>query len=329
MNNLSKVIIYHHDDADGYAAAYIVGKYVKNELNTEPQYIEMNYNKKIDLSIIDKDTKVYIVDYSIEPDVMINLLKITTDVIWLDHHKSAIEKYNDWNSLIEEATGVKKIKGIRLSGMCGATLSFLYINLKLEDTDKIDKNKELTDNEKDTLAKYFLSVAPIWLRLVDCWDTWYEVSPIFKDAEKLQIAIANCLSIDLFKKLDEEEDFLDELLETGKTYIEYRTQWAKEFMDKYGFDSNIHYKDTVISLFVANLGNANSKYFGDKIDAYDAVCSYCFDGTRWNYSIYSNKENIDVSEIAKEFGGGGHKGAAGFSTNELIFRKSIIYSREE
>ena len=39
------------------------------------------------------------------------------------------------------------------------------------------------------------------------------------------------------------------------------------------------------------------------------------DGTMWNYSLRSTK--IDCANLAEMFGGGGHKGAAGFSSNKF------------
>jgi nanoRNase/pAp phosphatase (c-di-AMP/oligoRNAs hydrolase) len=47
---------------------------------------------------------------------------------------------------------------------------------------------------------------------------------------------------------------------------------------------------------------------------------FSFDGDEWIISLYSR--NIDVSEIAKKYGGGGHKGAAGFHCKDLPFCKS-------
>ena len=32
-------------------------------------------------------------------------------------------------------------------------------------------------------------------------------------------------------------------------------------------------------------------------------------------------KTVDVSEIAKKYGGGGHKGAAGFNMDKLIFEE--------
>ena len=43
-----------------------------------------------------------------------------------------------------------------------------------------------------------------------------------------------------------------------------------------------------------------------------------FDGKKFVYSLRSDEDGVDVSEIAKTFGGGGHKHAAGFSTQILL-----------
>lgn len=51
-------------------------------------------------------------------------------------------------------------------------------------------------------------------------------------------------------------------------------------------------------------------------DEYDLLIGFSFDGYRWSYSLRSEK--VDCSQIAKKFGGGGHRGAAGFSTTILV-----------
>ena len=74
--------------------------------------------------------------------------------------------------------------------------------------------------------------------------------------------------------------------------------------------------------FALNLGLCNSEYF-KSVDngTYDLLMPFSFDGDEWIISLYSR--NIDVSEIAKKYGGGGHKGAAGFHCKELPFKKYI------
>lgn len=47
------------------------------------------------------------------------------------------------------------------------------------------------------------------------------------------------------------------------------------------------------------------------------AATWYFDGTRYNFSLRSKDNGIDVSDIAKQFGGGGHKHAAGFAVSDL------------
>ncbi|MDO5845105.1 MAG: DHHA1 domain-containing protein, partial [Methanocorpusculum sp.] len=54
-------------------------------------------------------------------------------------------------------------------------------------------------------------------------------------------------------------------------------------------------------------------------DKYEIFIPFVFDGEQYTVSLYST--TVDVSEIAKSFGGGGHKGASGFQCAELPFAK--------
>jgi len=39
----------------------------------------------------------------------------------------------------------------------------------------------------------------------------------------------------------------------------------------------------------------------------------------WLFSLYTNKDDVDCSIIAKKYGGGGHKKASGFSSSTIPF----------
>lgn len=51
---------------------------------------------------------------------------------------------------------------------------------------------------------------------------------------------------------------------------------------------------------------------------YDIMIGFCFDGRKYSVSLRSVDENPDVSVIAKERGGGGHRNAAGFEVSDLL-----------
>ena len=102
---------------------------------------------------------------------MIKLLKITKNVTWIDHHRTAIEKYKEWKDLIKEATGIETIPGIRLEGLCGAALTYLYL-FKIEYINLAVNPMNLEEYKLDTLKEIFSEYAPYWLKLVNDWDVW-------------------------------------------------------------------------------------------------------------------------------------------------------------
>ena len=86
-------IISHSADADGIISAMLVAK--RYNITNEDDFILMDYGKNIDwFSKIDKDEPVVICDFSFEngPEDMKKLTTKTKKIIWIDHHKSSIEK---------------------------------------------------------------------------------------------------------------------------------------------------------------------------------------------------------------------------------------------
>ena len=153
--------VIHHNDADGYMSAKIVS--TAQGLN-DNDFICMDYTKELDLSLIDKNELVYIVDYSLEPEMMKSLLEITKHVIWIDHHKTAIDKYKDFPD-------VDKIKGFRFDGISATGLAWLYM-------------RGLTVNTGNYTKDYYymmtkLEKAPLSVQLINDWDVWNH----FKDSE--------------------------------------------------------------------------------------------------------------------------------------------------
>jgi nanoRNase/pAp phosphatase (c-di-AMP/oligoRNAs hydrolase) len=68
----------------------------------------------------------------------------------------------------------------------------------------------------------------------------------------------------------------------------------------------------------------SSQIFDTVKEDYDIMIPFCFDGKQWTVSMYTKNKEIDVSIIAKKYGGGGHKNAAGFQCKELPFIKENI-----
>ncbi len=72
---------------------------------------------------------------------------------------------------------------------------------------------------------------------------------------------------------------------------------------------------------VINKPISNSKVFDSVWDEskHDIMIIFGCKPGSFKYSLYSTKDNVDCSDIARLFGGDGHKGAAGFHSDMLLF----------
>lgn len=297
---------FYHGDADGKCAAFWVhlSAGIDDKYNSVDNisFIEINYNKKFPMETIRPNEQIYIVDYSIQPDEMRQLLSITQNVTWIDHHKTAIEKYADFEY---------DIKGVRYDGVAGCMLVYCYLH-------------HMTGRGQGEIKPFDLSMAkdaPMFTKLIADWDVWkFDYGD---DTRYFQVAFN---AYDFSPDSDEWNKFFNfkndvwemNLIEQGKTMTQYRDSWAKNYINKLGFETIFEGH----KCFTANIGYSNSEYFKSLPEGkYEIIMPFVFDGENHMVSMYS--KTVDVSEIAKKHGGGGHKGAAGFTCKELPFRKLI------
>lgn len=157
---------FYHVDQDGIVSGFYVRKACEQRgLEFEPEdFRKINYGMKFPFHDIKQDEFVFIVDYSIEPEEMWQLLSITKNVFWIDHHQSTIEAYKDFKC---------DIKGVRItgSGISGANLTWLYFK---EMCDENWKQVEKTDYKrvKALFGRYERGI-PMLAKYTAMWDTFY------------------------------------------------------------------------------------------------------------------------------------------------------------
>ncbi|MFA7156876.1 MAG: DHHA1 domain-containing protein [Bacilli bacterium] len=295
--------VYIHNDHDGRSAGNILFNLIGPH-NFEPEdFIELNYDRKIPIDIIAKDEKIFFLDYSFG-DIGIEQLKyiydnITQDITWIDHHatsKDMIKKYLWINK--------SKIKVFVQEGICGAGLIYLYLKNLLSVT-------PLTFGDNENIPKY--------LRLIDDYDCWK--LKMIPESSYLKLAIecyphkaTDSIWTNLLKANNNE--LLDSLIKDGAIIKKHIDVMNTSYRESKGYESEIDGH----KCFVINI-SSNSWVFGDLINKYDVLVLWCFDGEKYNYSIYSEKKNINCKDIATKFGGGGHPGASGFTSDKLILQK--------
>jgi oligoribonuclease NrnB/cAMP/cGMP phosphodiesterase (DHH superfamily) len=274
---------FHHNDPDGKAAGWVVGKY-ERERGRIVEFIEMDYGIPFPFDTIQPYEKVVIVDYSIKPEEMERLLRITEDVVWIDHHKTAIEAYVGFGY---------KIAGFRVVGVSGCELAWDW---------------------------FFARPAPESLKLIGDYDAWN----LFFEPQCFEFYFGAGL-YDLSPNGDfwdrcytfegDQSDFIHKVIEEGKIVMRYRKQFYTEVLSDIGYETEFHSHRCLCM----NTPRVGSTAFGDAMKKYDICIAYAHNGDMFKVSLCSEK--IDVSQIANIYGGGGHKGAAGFELEVLPFTK--------
>ena len=278
---------FYHNDMDGHCSGAIVYKYMKEEgvELLDSDFIEVNYSQPFPLDKVSEDELVIIVDFSLEKiEDFRKLLELTPNVVWIDHHKTAIEKYPESEFKCE---GVRKIG----EAACVLTWQYFYpgktIPLAVDLLGDYDvwtfKYKNKTENfQYGVKIEDTRPTSKIWEQWLDPWS------------------------------------MCDTEIENGAIIRGYIKNVNSNTCKNWMFKSELEgYK-----VVCCNFSGQGLKLFDSVKEEFDIMSTFTFNGEKWVVSLFTKKDNIDVSEIAKKYGGGGHRKAAGFSCLELPFKKS-------
>jgi oligoribonuclease NrnB/cAMP/cGMP phosphodiesterase (DHH superfamily) len=107
-----------------------------------------------------------------------------------------------------------------------------------------------------------------------------------------------------------------EIIAHGETVLAYQTKQDAKYAKAMAYESDFH----GLRALVMNKPFSNSKVF-DSIydpDRHDIMILFGVKSGEFKYSLFSAKDGVDVSSIAVQYGGGGHKGAAGFYSKKQV-----------
>lgn len=305
---MEKIICYHHNDHDGIVAAAIV---YNATVHRDIEFRMVDYTMDLDLeNINEKEVDiVYFVDYSFSNeenykkfiDLNRRFSEVGKDIIWIDHHKTSIEKDNH------------EIRGIRNNSYCAAVLTwfwFLWCRMTANDIEYIlSKNVDLIE----------IAQVPRFLVYIDDYDCWKMNFAVSNDIHYGFNETDPCHS--MFTQLLYDQNngnlLIDRFITRGSAVRDYLKENDKLYhIDMYGFEVKLF----GFTGFALNR-KGNSLMFGEETKRYHFVMPFYFNGTtkKWTYSLFTEKDNIDLEWIASKFGGGGHKKAAGFQTKKCIF----------
>jgi oligoribonuclease NrnB/cAMP/cGMP phosphodiesterase (DHH superfamily) len=274
------LIIYHASCADGFTAAWVVHQYGHNHgLSHNPELWYAQYGSAPP-DVTGRD--VVIVDFSYPLDVMLELAEKAKSILCLDHHKTVDDEVKalDWVTFDNERSGAM----LAWDYFAGAA-EYATIGQSLCDyvQDRDLWQWKLPHSHEVSAA---LTLTPMKL---DAWT-----------------AFASALEFDA-----------DVILQRGRTVMQLQTLMAEQKTKQVTF-RNIRGHEVPC----ANLAVKLQSEFGHMlVDVEDpppfAASFFLMQDDKGDeiavFSLRSTDRGEDVGAIAKSFGGGGHRNAAGFS----------------
>lgn len=329
-------VIIHHTDADGFCAAALI----KNEYVTFVDKCTLypyNYKGPVDVNI-EKGDKVFFVDVSLNQFVLEKIDKCIDnecDVTFIDHHKNSVEyfsehpEYNDYiHILYADETDER-------GPVSGCLLSHIFCSM----TEEERKHPNECVIELDHEGHYKLQnddnriyQIPYIVRLINDRDVFINNIPeakLFTKAYyKLPKQYKDIMNPDSIWSAiyDDRHPLISKCISDGKQLKAVEDAINASNLEAHGFTTDVFGNDC---LCLASYGN--SEVFGENINEHDMVCLLEYDGRNscYTYSIYSKADGIDVSEIAKQYGGGGHIHASGFTLTYNLFDKKVEPEKKE
>lgn len=281
------IVIYHRSDFDGIFCREIAKKFLP-----EAELIGWDYGDPTPgKDIIGGTETLYMLDISVS-DFMDH-----PRLIWIDHHKSAMEKYPF------------TIPGYRIDGVAACRLAWQWFRFQ---------GPPLLGKE-DFVGR--LVQEPLAVRLAGEYDVWDKRDP---RADLFQHGLRSQDLDGIWPKLLDGSEtgmaMVAVLLACGEAIQYAKTQENASIINEISF--TIHWEG--LCFLCCNHARYNSLLFSAGLKPeHDACFGFKFTGKDWSVSLYHapGREHHDLSLIAVKYGGGGHKGSCGFRIGVLPFLK--------
>lgn len=268
--------IYHIADHDGKGSGAIVKR-----MFPEIELFGLNHDMEIPYEEIRKHDKIIICDIAL-PLHFMQELNEDKEVIWIDHHASVINEYDE-----AVAKGAKEIKGLRRIGTAAICLTWEYFHPSTEAPEgvKLLALNDIFDLRDKRVRPFEYAFQSLGVnRPTDkSWDALFDGSMDIAEMVEIGKAILSWIKI-------------------RNVRLSHSMAFESEFMG---------YK-----CICANMPQGYSEFYDSipEIANYDFMCNFFMNKKNtWNLSFYTAKDGVDVSKIAASFGGGGHVRAAGAS----------------
>lgn len=283
---MKKICIYHSRDLDGWISGAIIKLFDHNV-----DLIGWDYGD--DMTFMKEFENADIVFVDIFPLAKnLEYLQRKNKVTWIDHHISAI---NDANSISLKVDGLRDVN----YAACELTWKYCFPESQMPELVRL-------------LGRY------------DCFghkgtSEELKVLEFQYGARQLISNIEDAYSYLILARgrgdWSFDADLCEEIHLKGKAIYAYLCTEAKHSYKKIFSIELDGYKFACINQERFNPINFGIDYHKD---GYDGFACFWYQDGQYNYSLYNDNGLVDCSVIAKNRGGGGHKGASGFRINHIL-----------
>lgn len=282
------VLIYYHDDNDGCCSAAVAAQcYDRNKFTIK--FVAINYGKEAwTEEEINEAEKVWLLDFA--SDEMEKFVKICrSKLIWIDHHKTAMEKFPDlWNS--SNIPGIRAIE----KAACVFTWEFTH-----------------PENISPPAAVAYIGDK-------DIWKFEYAQTKPFTAGFSLMVKTPDDAVWDMLLG-SEYEDAVDKMISIGELLLEAQSYKLQKAFDR-GVDFTFHNWKARLVNTTGNISELGEFIY--RKPEYDIAVMWQAVEDMVVFSLRSdsmNPDSPDCAEIAQQYGGGGHRNAAGFQKKNMDF----------
>lgn len=300
MLNNNPLCIYHGNCVDGFGAAWVIHHAYGLDNGKEVEFHAGVYGA---VPPDCKDRIVYIVDFSYPPKVMHEITAVAQSVTWIDHHKSAIEAMGI--SSVEESENLRHIP-------CAMNPN-RFITAKLH-----------TGFSGALLAwKFFFDgPPPPLIDHISDRDLWRFFLPGTEDINAALFSYPYDFNVwDILMGRSTESLREEGVAITRKhlkdvnelCMVNARMMWIGEHRVPCANMSYIHASDAGYWMLDNNKEAPFAATFFIRADG------------MYVFSLRGRStDDFDVSQVAKQFGGGGHKKAAGFTVGASYIHGTVV-----
>jgi oligoribonuclease NrnB/cAMP/cGMP phosphodiesterase (DHH superfamily) len=275
-----QLVLYHKSCYDGFASAWVL----KRNHWPDAEYYPIQYSDPVPWEKI-KGADVIFVDFSLKRPEMERAIGMASSCLVLDHHKSA---QAELEGLPNCTFNMEK---------CGARLAWEYV----------------ADD------------APPWvINYIEDRDLWTFKEPFSRE---ITMGIRSYpMDFEVWDRLAERtpaslQDEGEAILRFQDQYIEAAKGFCR-FIKRLDYEPFYNYTIPIVNapyFGISDLLNAILEHEATKEDSSPVAIAWFHrvDG-KYQYSLRSIG-NVDVSEFARKYGGGGHRNAAGFEHDRLLW----------